>query len=720
MRFWPTWSSKKILVILAFLFFFFLLSFKVLNNDIWVNLATGKYIILNGEIPKIEVFSYGSERTTMILHTWLSDAILYIFYLLFSFNGIIVFKISIYFISFFILLKHVIKKRTPVVIAVALFILTTILISERFLAKAEMFGVFYFILFLITFDRFIYEKKRSYFMSLFLIQVLWTNQHASFILGPVIIFLYACACYFEGFCTRRKAVDYKTIVALFSAAFLSICINPYGLNIIRYPFVQADNCVFVQNIAEWLPSFIGNLNITEKIALIVIVLNIFCFIFNRRKINWFYFLLFITFLYVYFYARRFIVYFGIVSFLSLCYNVSAIDFFWLNRRGNTITRYVLLCIEVFLLLLIINGQEFCGYHSERKFGFGVTQGVFPTKTVSFIANNNNFVKGNIINNYDIGNYLIWHLYPKKKVFIDGRNMVYSANFYMEYRKMMSEPSQFWDGVTKEHNVSTALFSYAYPSETNLIIPYVHKHPEWGLVTFDTASVLYAHKGKCPNIETLSDEELTREIINFLHSEDDVDRLLNYAYLCMLIEQDSAAEEVLKYIVNRQPYNTHAYEFLVKLYEKENRLDSLYTIISQKIKYTKGNYEDYFYLARTADEKDNYMVAIKNYIKSIRLQPDFVPAYNNLGLIYLKTQKYHLAKKCFLRGYKKNSSFPDILFNLGLFYKEVEGNYEKATMYWHHYLRVASDTGFSDTESGRENIDIVNTGLESMRDETTVY
>jgi len=47
----------------------------------------------------------------------------------------------------------------------------------------------------------------------------------------------------------------------------------------------------------------------------------------------------------------------------------------------------------------------------------------------FFKENN--LQGPIFNNYDIGGYLIFNLFPQEKVFVDNRPETYSSEFFQE-------------------------------------------------------------------------------------------------------------------------------------------------------------------------------------------------------------------------------------------------------------------------------------------------
>jgi len=60
-------------------------------------------------------------------------------------------------------------------------------------------------------------------------------------------------------------------------------------------------------------------------------------------------------------------------------------------------------------------------------------------------------------------------------------------------------------------------------------------------------------------------------------------------------------------------------------------------------------------------------AEKEFTKLIIIYPDFVTAYNNLGIVYLKLKKYKLAEKMFSHAIKVNNRYSKAYYNLATTY-----------------------------------------------------
>ncbi|MCR4311579.1 MAG: hypothetical protein NUV54_03390, partial [Candidatus Taylorbacteria bacterium] len=68
------------------------------------------------------------------------------------------------------------------------------------------------------------------------------------------------------------------------------------------------------------------------------------------------------------------------------------------------------------------------------------------------------LQGPIFNNYDIGGYLIYHLYPQEKVFVDNRPEAYPAEFFQKVYIPMQD-DVVWKEQLAVHNFNAIVFSY---------------------------------------------------------------------------------------------------------------------------------------------------------------------------------------------------------------------------------------------------------------------
>jgi hypothetical protein len=105
----------------------------------------------------------------------------------------------------------------------------------------------------------------------------------------------------------------------------------------------------------------------------------------------------------------------------------------------------------FLLITFIPGHYFSVL--DTNIGVGLLPGV--NDSARFFSENQ--IKGPIFNNYDIGGYLIYHLYGQEKVFVDNRPESYSVAFFKEIYVPMQENEEKWHEVDQQYNFNVIYF-----------------------------------------------------------------------------------------------------------------------------------------------------------------------------------------------------------------------------------------------------------------------
>lgn len=71
------------------------LPYKVANNDIWIHLKTGEYVLTNGWVPIKDPYSFMAADHDYVAHEWLAGVLFYLAYATGGVAGLIVLKSAI-------------------------------------------------------------------------------------------------------------------------------------------------------------------------------------------------------------------------------------------------------------------------------------------------------------------------------------------------------------------------------------------------------------------------------------------------------------------------------------------------------------------------------------------------------------------------------------------------------------------------------------------------
>jgi hypothetical protein len=121
-----------------------------------------------------------------------------------------------------------------------------------------------------------------------------------------------------------------------------------------------------------------------------------------------------------------------------------------SARLKKIIRYALVIFSIIILLIFL------------KFRYVLAPGIpgiglLPGTHSSAYFFKQNKIQGPIFNNYDIGGYLIYHLFPRERVFVDNRPEAYSVSFFKDEYVPMQEREDVWLGLDSRYNFNAIYF-----------------------------------------------------------------------------------------------------------------------------------------------------------------------------------------------------------------------------------------------------------------------
>jgi tetratricopeptide (TPR) repeat protein len=97
-------------------------------------------------------------------------------------------------------------------------------------------------------------------------------------------------------------------------------------------------------------------------------------------------------------------------------------------------------------------------------------------------------------------------------------------------------------------------------------------------------------------------------------------------------------------------------------------------------------EEAFNLAIKNHQESKTDNAEKLYNQVLKIDPNYLPALNNLGVLYKKLGKHNKAKSCYEKAITLNPNNIDILYNLGNIFQKLE-EYQKAKDYYEKVIKI---------------------------------
>jgi hypothetical protein len=289
----------------------------------------------------------------------------------------------------------------------------------------------------------------------------WVNLHGSFILGFVLIAIYLVGSVINVFrvTDRNLSTKQARLLGLTAIACLLVSlINPYTYRILLYPFELASDKFVMDHINEFMsPNFHESVGMVFEFLLL---LTIGILAFSTKRLNWIEVMLMLFFTHMALYSGRGLVYFSIIIGPILAKRAESLlkesngrlaDF--IRKRADNIERidasakgYVWVVLAIVVIGIGV---------TRGKIGYSFDPKLKPVAAVEFLKREN--LKGNMFNNDEFGDYIIYTAYPQYKVFIDGRiGAAYDDKRLKEYLKVtFLVPG--WDGVIKKYNIDWVIF-----------------------------------------------------------------------------------------------------------------------------------------------------------------------------------------------------------------------------------------------------------------------
>lgn len=516
---------KFLVTSLLFLLIFigFLHPVTSITQDLGRHLLTGEIILKTHSVPKTNLFSYTYPNFPFINHHWLSEVFYSISFQKVGFNGLLVLNTALILLSFGLIIASVYKKVGSLTLLFCSLLYIPILF-ERTDVRPETFSFLFLSLFIIISYKFREKFTRLIFL-LPLIELLWVNMHIYFPIGIAVLFLFlidaispAIQNLFQDINSNKlsKPVRSNNILVLFLvliASSLLTLINPNGLKGALYPLEVFQN--YGYSIAENQNIFfLWNYSHNPAILFFAIsaILLFLSLIFAHKKTcpaDW---LIAIFFSILAMTAIRNFPLFIFATLIPFAKSLSNIKFS-LPKRIKTVFIVFLLGLAVF---------ETQQIYAKNGFGLGVATGA--KEGVDFFLKNN--LKGPIFNNFDIGSYLIYRLYPKEKVFVDGRPEAYPASFFQEtYIPMQTDGAKFVL-VDKKYNFKTIFFSHTDQTPwAEKFLKQITQNNQWHMVYLDDfTAILTKDKDVKPVIKTgYSDMKSLIQLAHFFQNTNFTDQ-----------------------------------------------------------------------------------------------------------------------------------------------------------------------------------------------------
>lgn len=483
-------------IIFYILIFFILInnSFNYLDPDLGWHLKVGEDIVKEKSVPNLEYYNYTLEGRTWVDHEWLSNVGMYEIY-----NNLGYIALSVFFALLIILILIILKNFTQnyigdkkngflIIMFFQLFGVWACL--PHFGVRVQEISLLFILLELIILYKYNISHNYKILFWLPLLFWFWASLHGSFLIGLFILFFWLDVKILEIILSKTKFSRYldeknflnkpphldhgvlnpaarisapktqgvlrcggkKSILIFLFFIFFSILITlftPYGLKLYSFLNDYLTNTYYLTHISEWLPIYAYPFQYKQliyegMIATVLILIIYFTFqnkIQKKYKIDLWFFLLTIFFLFLAFKSKRnfpllFIASFPfLIKFIFTEFNISSLKSLKASRKINIFIGIYLGFVIILTSCLLIINTNFTNNPFKPNGCYD-----YPCEAVEFLKKDKQNKNLNIFNSYGWGGFLTWS-WPEKKLFIDGRLPQITFNnhtFLEEYNEFFEE------------------------------------------------------------------------------------------------------------------------------------------------------------------------------------------------------------------------------------------------------------------------------------------
>jgi hypothetical protein len=453
---------------------------SVPNQESMLHAKIGRDILATRTWPTTDSYSFTAYGNDCIAFEWLGDLAMASAERLDGLGGLMALQLVLAAALVLLLYRYAWQRcANPKAAFLACMPMVPLLAPFLYL-RAQLIGILLLLITLICLESFRHGHSRVLWV-LPVVFLLWVNTHATFVFG-----LLALGIYWASGLTSFRAGGLRAepwtarqrrdllLVALLSV--LALTATPYGTRLAAFPLDMLRVPVGVAAIGEYQP--LGAVPILLKLFLALLLLFMVALLVVRPEYRLEEVALLLLGIYAGFLHRRFLLLFLAVFAPML----AALLARWLPNYEAAKDRHLLL--NAVLILLACLGIAKAGLSPQEL--QAAVAGAYPEGAVHYLMGHP--APEPMFNEDSWGNYLIWRLDGKHKVFVDTRTGLYEeAGVFQDFVRIMQVDSDT-QTLLRKYGIESCLVGRGIPFATLLAVL-----PDWEQVYQDDLAVIFVRK-----------------------------------------------------------------------------------------------------------------------------------------------------------------------------------------------------------------------------------
>lgn len=483
----------------------FFVFFPIADGDIFWHLASGREILSSKQFLLSDPFSYTTPGIQWIDIHWLFQVISYLIFSLTGYYGLLFFK-SVIIASSVFLLFSLHRTLPSMIITAVLFLFSFYQCRYLVPLRPGILTLLYLSVFILLLENFQKTLHVKFLLPLIPLQILWVNTQGLFMIGPSVSGLYMLGIATDSIIRSKGLVKILSFIRTQKSVgvlvvFLLLCIagliTPYGTKGLLFPFrlfrqiTPGEENLYSNLIAENAPllSLTGTDQMFYLLTFAILVLtSLISIIIAGKKMRSAHLYLFLSFSVLALMAQRNLILFvfAVVPLL-----LSNFEFVYLKIRF-VFNRFVVYGLTIITTLFFVF-VTMLHFNMIKSVNTPISPFCHPVESTDYLKNNR--ISGTIFNADRYGGYLLWHLFPSHKVFIDTRLSMRDRSFFADYISILNSPERF-EPVMEQCDIAAVVIPVHIPLYFSLA-RYLIRHPGWAAVICDGSEMLFIRQDQNP-------------------------------------------------------------------------------------------------------------------------------------------------------------------------------------------------------------------------------
>ena len=513
---------------IIFIFLFWSLLAGPLSNrpladpDIGWHIRTGELILATHSLPRTDPFSSTMQGQPWFAWEWLYDILLSILHRACGLNGVVWLCGLLVAATFALLLSQLLQRGTGLLLAIVLMLLAEAASAIHLYARPHIVSWLFSLLWFVALERWERgERGRPPRWMLWFFpasMLLWVNLHGGWLFGIALFGIYTLAAFVESvrsqkndaFAAIRAGHRARAMAVAWLASVMATAVNPFGWRLHAHIYRYLSDRYLMDRIDEFRsPDFHGW---AERCFVVILVLVLIAFAGHRKKLGLSHLLVVLLAAYAGFYASRNLPVSSMLlvlvagpmlweNFASLADKAGAWQ--WVRKGTARISKFsermgaqeMQLRGHLWPLVSVAFAFVIClqgGWLGSRQLIHAqFDPQKMPVAAVSFLQGE--FVGKQpstepVFSTDAWGGYLIYSMYPERKVVVDDRHDLYGSGRIRQYL-ILTQGEPGWEGVLKEWQIRTAVL----PTDSTIANLLRELPREWRVVYEDKIAVVFERR-----------------------------------------------------------------------------------------------------------------------------------------------------------------------------------------------------------------------------------